>query len=61
MTMNSEEWQFLKASISRMEQIVSAMKELQAIALSEDSQKIMARKRETGESLVKELRRKTAN
>jgi hypothetical protein len=61
MPMSSEEWQFLKASITRMEQIVSAMKELQALTLPEDARKIIARNLEAGESLVKELRHKTAN
>jgi hypothetical protein len=64
MTMSSQEWQFLKSSISRMEQIVSAMKELQTLSISDDAKKmkkIIARNLETGENLVRELRRKTAN
>lgn len=61
MPMSSEEWQFLMSSINRMEQIVSAMKELQILSLPEDARKIIERNIEACEMLVKELRRKTAN
>jgi hypothetical protein len=61
MAMSAEEWQFLKSSISRMEQIVCAMKELQSLSLPEDARKIVERNLKTGETLAKELRRKTAN
>lgn len=61
MAMSSEEWQFLKSSISRMEQIVSAMKELQSLSLPEDARKIIERNLKVGEGLVQELRRNTAN
>lgn len=44
-----------------MEQIVSAMKELQSLNLPEDARKIIERNLEAGETLVKEIRRKTAN
>jgi hypothetical protein len=61
MSKSSEEWQLLMSSISRMEQIVSAMKELSSLNLPEDARKIVERNLKVGETLVKELRRNTAN
>ncbi len=59
--MSSEEWQFLTSSIDRLEQIVAAMKELQSLTLPEDAQKIIDGNVKAGETLVRELRRRTAN